>query len=114
MQLRQLHSDALAATQASRDARAQAKEDKMRDKTGYKILDLVDTLGPNTPARVARELGLPRETVKKSMQRLAKAGCLESLGKAVYGLVSEGLEGDKTGTKEVIDMKSLLLCLTYL
>lgn len=102
-QLRELLKDAMEATQDRRDEQQKVKDDKMKDKTGYKILDLIDALGPNTPAGVARELELNREAVKKSMQRLAKAGYLESMGKGIYGLVSEGLGGDKTGTSLVRD-----------
>jgi len=98
VELDQMLSAGMKATAALRRAFSSEKEKKMKDKTSYRILEFLAENSPAIPAEVARELDLPRETVKKSLQRLAKAGEVQKMGRGKYST------GTQTGTNEVIEL----------
>jgi predicted transcriptional regulator len=87
---------ALKITSGIREKYMMEKTRKMQDKTSYRVLDFLKQ-GEATPAEVARGLGLPRETAKKCLQRLAKAGHVQRMDRGRYSM------GTETGTNEVID-----------
>jgi len=98
VELDQMLSAGMKATEGLRRAFSSQKEKKMKDKTSYRILEFLAENSSALPAEVARELDLPRETVKKSLQRLAKAGEVQKMGRGKYSAVSQ------TVSSEVIEL----------
>jgi len=100
VELDQMLSAGMKATEGLRRAFSSQKEKKMKDKTSYRILEFLAENGPAMPAEVARGMGLDRGKVKLSLNRMSKrerSGVVR-LGDGRYSAVSQ------TVSSEVIEL----------
>ena len=96
--LRQMLATGMRATEGLRNSYRLQKEQKMKGKTSYRIVEFLTENGPSGPAEVAQQLGISRETAKKALQRLTAAEDINKVGRGKYSA------GTQTGTPLVKEL----------